>query len=87
MRYIVAKANATAMPFVARSEKMRDGWIVLSRHEDYSAAQRACANGGDLPVPRRSRDYAQGRSASRAEQYARYIDSGHNDDIGPSPDY
>lgn len=42
-RYVVAKANSTAVPFVARAEKVRDGWIVLSRHDTYAAALVALA--------------------------------------------
>lgn len=38
--YIVAKANQTAMCFVARREKERDAWIVLARVSDY---REACA--------------------------------------------
>jgi len=38
--YIVAKANQTAQFFVARSEKERDGWIILYRTRNYL---QACA--------------------------------------------
>jgi hypothetical protein len=41
--YIVAKANATALPFVARAEKERAGWIVISRHGTYYGACAALA--------------------------------------------
>lgn len=42
-RYIVARANATARPFVAKVENERPGWIVLSAHVTYADALRACA--------------------------------------------
>jgi hypothetical protein len=41
--YIVAKANQTAAPFVARAEKERPEWVVLSRHATYPEALRALA--------------------------------------------
>lgn len=43
MSYLIAKANATALPFVARSEKERPSWIVLSRHGTYYGACAALA--------------------------------------------
>lgn len=41
--YVVAKANETARPFVARAEKVRDGWTVLGRYATYAEALRALA--------------------------------------------
>ncbi|KKK84152.1 hypothetical protein LCGC14_2786270 [marine sediment metagenome] len=42
---------------------------------------------GDKPrKSKRVKPYKE-RKASRQEQHARYIDSGHNDDTGESPDY
>lgn len=37
-RYAICRANATARPFVVRAEKVRAGWIVLSRFGTYPAA-------------------------------------------------
>lgn len=38
--HIVAKANATAMYFVAKAEKERDGWHVAYRLDSYTLACR-----------------------------------------------
>lgn len=43
--YVVARANATALPFVARADNEQPAWIVLSRHVTYSDAYEACARG------------------------------------------
>ena len=45
-KYIVARANQTAMAFVSKSEREQEGWIVLHRTNDYWQAmeRKATAN-------------------------------------------
>lgn len=50
-RYVVARANDTARPFVVKVENLKPGWQVLSRHETYKDAQGARAGPHGEPEP------------------------------------
>ena len=41
--YVLARANATARPFVCRAANLRAGWIIMARFGTYGAAVAAMA--------------------------------------------
>ncbi len=41
-RYVVAKANLTALPFVVRLDRLQPKWIVVKMTESYQEARVFC---------------------------------------------